>query len=239
MPIGFWTPYDLLVLPALLLAVFAQIRVRSTYAKYAKVSTRSGLTGAEAARRILGEVGIELAYGQSSSGDPRVCGLEIAPGDLTDHYDPRARVLRLSEAVFHGRSVSALGIAAHEVGHAMQHAFMYGPLMLRSVVYPVCDLGSRLAFPLFLFGLFVSPRLIHVAILLYSFAMFFTVLTLPVEFNASRRALRALANGGLLTEPELVGARKVLSAAALTYVAAMAMAALQLLRMIAIARDRD
>jgi Zn-dependent membrane protease YugP len=146
-------------------------------------------------------------------------------------------MLNLSQDVYYGKSIAALGIAAHEVGHAIQHARLYGPLALRNVIYPVCGIGSSLAFPLFIVGLFArSGVLMQVAIALYTFAVFFTLLTLPVEFNASRRALRALASGGHLTPDELAGARKVLSAAALTYVAAAAMAALQLVRMLILSR---
>ncbi|HOT52019.1 MAG TPA: zinc metallopeptidase, partial [Candidatus Hydrogenedentes bacterium] len=168
------------------------------------------------------------------------CGLAAIPGELTDHYDPRTRMLNLSEDIYYGRSIAALGIAAHEVGHAIQHAQLYGPLALRNIIYPVCGLGSTLAFPLFFIGLIANfGVLMQVAILLFTLAVFFTVLTLPVEFNASRRALLALENGGYLTADELYGARKVLSAAAMTYIAAAAMAIMQLIRMLLIARSRD
>ncbi len=216
--------------PLLLLAfaftLYAQHKVRSTYANYSQVQVRARMTGADVAMHIMRDAGAQ-------------CDIEAIPGQMTDHYDPRTRTLRLSQDVYYGRSIAALGIAAHEVGHAIQHARAYSPLMLRNVVYPVCSLGSTLAFPLFFLGLFAVPALINVAIILYTLAVFFTLLTLPVEFNASRRALASLERGGYLDTDELAGARQVLTAAAMTYVAAAAMAVLQLLRMIMFARGRD
>lgn len=239
----YFNPFDptfILLLPALLLALWAQIKVKSAYARYSQVGTRSGLTGSEVAQLILRDAGVSNAGSWRAAGDGAGCSIEPIPGELTDHYDPRSRTLRLSEAVYYGRSIAALGIAAHEVGHAIQHARMYAPLMLRSLVYPASSFGSFLAWPLFIIGLIAaSPLLIKAGILLFTCAVLFTVVTLPVEFNASNRALRALANGGYLAEDELVAARKVLSAAALTYVAAAAMAILQLLRMLVLARGRD
>ncbi|HOZ49811.1 MAG TPA: zinc metallopeptidase [Candidatus Hydrogenedentes bacterium] len=227
-----------LLFPALILAIWAQAKVKSTYAKYARVGVRNGLSGAELAQYIMRDAGIELVRDPARHPGNRVCAIESIPGRLSDHYDPRARTLRLSEAVYHGRSVAALGIAAHEVGHAIQHANMYAPLALRNVVYPVCNLGSSLAFPLFFIGLIARvPMLMNAAIFAFTFAVFFTVLTLPVEFNASRRALKILADGRYLDADELTGARKVLGAAAMTYVAAAAMAILNLVRMILISRD--
>lgn len=242
MPFFFFDRTMVLIIPALLLAVWAQIKVKSTYARFSRIGTRAGLTGAEVAQRILRDADVTLA-GDGSYGRAGASGIECIGGSLTDHYDPRTRTLRLSQDVFYGQSVAALGIAAHEVGHAIQHARMYSPLMLRNVIYPVCSLGTTLAFPLFFLGFFLPVGLGYVvmrgAILLFAMAVFFTVLTLPVEFNASRRALHALADGGYLTEDELTGARKVLSAAALTYVAAATMAVLQLVRMLLIAQSRD
>lgn len=236
----FDTTLMLPLLAAFILALWAQFKVKSTYAKYAEVGNRAGLTGADVAQLILKEANVDLA-GNGRRG--RSNGIECIGGQLTDHYDPRDRTLRLSEDVYYGRSVAALGIAAHEVGHAIQHARMYSPLMLRNVIYPVCSIGSTLAFPLFFLGMFVPVgmgRLVmDVAILMFSLSVFFTLLTLPVEFDASRRALKALAGSGYLQQDELVGARKVLSAAAMTYVAAAAMAVLQLLRLIMIAQRRD
>jgi len=231
LPFMLFDPTMLLVLPGLILAIWAQFKVKSSYARFSKVGTQSGLTGAQVAQYILQDAGINAV------------DIECIPGDLTDHYDPRSRTLRLSQAVYSGNSIAALGIAAHEVGHAIQHARMYAPLGIRNIVYPVCSIGSTLAFPLFFAGFFLPVSLgttvIQLAILLFSLAVFFTVLTLPVEFNASSRALAALRNGGYLTSDELKGARKVLNAAALTYVAGAAMAVLQLIRMVLIAQSRD
>ncbi|HOV73103.1 MAG TPA: zinc metallopeptidase [Candidatus Hydrogenedentes bacterium] len=233
-------PTMILLIPAMILAVWAQIKVKSTYAKFSQVATRSGLTGADVAKLILQDANIPLSNDPSRFPGGVACGLAAIPGELTDHYDPRTRMLNLSEDIYYGRSIAALGIAAHEVGHAIQHAQLYGPLALRNIIYPVCGLGSTLAFPLFFIGLIANfGVLMQVAILLFTLAVFFTVLTLPVEFNASRRALLALENGGYLTADELYGARKVLSAAAMTYIAAAAMAIMQLIRMLLIARSRD
>lgn len=233
----YFYPFDptfVLLIPALLLAIWAQIKVKSAYVQYSEVMTRSGLTGAEVARLILRNAGIADLGGKDS------CPIEPIGGELTDHYDPRTRVLRLSEPVYYGRSIAAVGIAAHEAGHALQHAQSYAPLMLRNVMYPVSSFGSFLAWPLFFIGLiFSSPLLLKAGIILFSLAVLFTVVTLPVEFNASNRALHALATGGFLDSEEIRATRKVLSAAALTYVAAAAMAILQLLRMFLLARSRD
>ena len=231
----FFDPTIVLLIPAIGLALWAQSRVRSTYAEQSQVASRSGMTGADVARAILRDEGVALTSDPSAPG----CSLEAVPGELTDHYDPRTRTLRLSENIYHGRSIAALGIAAHEVGHAIQHAKMYAPLMARSVVYPACNIGTKLAWPLLFIGFFAFPPLMKLAILMFMLAVFFTLLTLPVEFNASSRALRALANGGYLDDQELVGARKVLNAAALTYVAAAAMAIMQLLRMILLSNSRN
>jgi len=242
MPFLFFDPTMILLIPALMLAVWAQMKVKSTYARFAQVGNRAGLTGADVAGLVLRDAGVRLSR-RPEADDGRSCGLECIDGNLTDHYDPRSRTLRLSRDVYYGRSVAALGIAAHEAGHAIQHAKMYSPLMLRSVVYPVCSIGSTLAFPLFFLGFFLPVHLGHVvmqvAIAFFTLSVFFTLLTLPVEFNASNRALRALADGGYLVDDELVGAKKVLGAAAMTYVAAAAMAALQLVRMLLLAQARD
>ncbi len=232
---GWW-----LIIPAIAFSLWAQWKVKSTYAKYAKVGTQSGLSGAQVAARILRDENIELVNDPSSHPGNEVCGLEAVPGELTDHYDPKARMLRLSQPIYGGQSVAALGIAAHEVGHAIQHARMYSPLMLRNVVYPACNIGSTLAFPLLIIGVLASstsfgPIMINLAILFFTLAVFFTVITLPVEFNASSRAIRALSSGGYLTDDELRGAKKVLNAAAMTYVAAAAAAILELVRMLLLA----
>lgn len=238
-----YDPTMILLLPALALALWAQFSVKSTYAKYARVPNARRMTGAQAAAAILRDSGVDVAREAGGFGAGRACSIECIAGELTDHYDPRDRVLRLSADVYHGSSIAAVGIAAHEVGHAVQHARMYSPLMLRNIIYPVCSLGSTLAFPLFFVGLLLpvgwGMLVFRAAIVLFALSVFFTVLTLPVEFNASRRAIRALADGRYLDDTELAGVRKVLRAAAMTYVAAAAMAILQLVRMLLIAQRRD
>jgi hypothetical protein len=235
----FYDPTFLMVIPAFILAIWAQAKVKSTYAKYSKVPVRAHITGADVAGLILQDADIALVGSPEAYPAGSACGLAAIGGRLSDHYDPRTRMLNLSEDVYYGSSIAALGVAAHETGHAIQHAKAYGPLALRNVIYPVCNLGSTLAFPLFFIGLFVSFKpLMTAGILLFTLAVFFTVLTLPVEFNASRRALLALEHGGYLDAEELKGARKVLSAAAMTYVAAAAMAILQLIHLL-ILSDRD
>ncbi len=233
-----WTM--VLLIPPMLLAMWAQFKVKGTYAKYSQVPTRSGLTGADVAQRILQDANIAISDDPSRYPGNAACALAAIPGVLTDHYDPRTRTLNLSEDIYYGQNIAALGIAAHEVGHAIQHAQMYAPLALRNIIYPVCGLGSTLAFPLFFIGFFIHVGiLMQLAILLFTLAVFFTVLTLPVEINASRRALAALERGGYLTADELHGARKVLTAAAMTYVAAAAMAIMQLIRMLLMSRSRN
>lgn len=225
---GGWT-YVLLI-PAMLLALWAQLRVSSTFNKFSRVGAAGGRTGAEVAREILDRAGLH---------DVRV---ERVAGDLTDHYDPRTRVLRLSQPVHDSASVAALGVAAHEAGHALQHDEGYVFLGMRSVMYPVAAFGSNAAWPLFVIGLIFGHDsglawLMDIGILLFMVAVMFYIVTLPVEFNASSRALAALDNGGYLSATELRGARKVLGAAAMTYVAAAAMAVMQLIRLL-ILRDR-
>jgi Zn-dependent membrane protease YugP len=217
----FWDPTYLIVLPAILLALYAQMRVKSTYAKYSRVPVANGLSGAAAAAEILRRQGLS--------------GLQIEriDGSLTDHYDPRTKVLRLSSDVYAGTSVAAVGVAAHESGHAIQDAQHYGPLALRSAIVPVTQYGSWLAWPIFFLGfLFHSGTFMQLGILVFSAFVAFTVITLPVEFDASRRALRVLAAEHLMTDGELRGVRSVLGAAALTYVAAAATAILELLRLL-------
>jgi len=222
----------LLLIPCLLLAFYAQARVRGTYAKFSRIGASSGLTGARMAQEIL------------NLGGASEVRVEEIPGQLSDHYDPRKRVLRLSAGVYDSSSIAALGIAAHEAGHALQHKTGYTPLYLRNGIYPVANLGSTLAFPIFIAGFFFGSRggpnvLMDIGILLFSLAVVFSVLTLPVEFNASRRAMVLLGERGYLRGQELDGARRVLSAAALTYVASTAMAAMQLLRMLLLRQSRD
>lgn len=236
----FWDPTFLLLIPALIFALWAQWKVKSTYAKYAQIGNRRGLTGAEVAQRILRDADVAMAGNGYGRGDG--VALEPIGGSLTDHYDPRSKTLRLSQDIYYGRSVAALGIAAHEVGHAIQHAHSYAPLMARNFVYPVSSIGSTLAFPIFIIGLFLGPgtgqTIMQIAIVMFAAAVGFTILTLPVEFNASRRAMKALATGGYLSEDELKGARKVLTAAAMTYVASAAMAIMQLVRMVLLSNRR-
>lgn len=214
-----------LVIPALILAVYAQYRVRSAYARYLQVPTHRRITARQAAERILRTAGIENV------------AIEAIRQPLADHYDPRRRKLRLSAP--ESASVAAVGVAAHEAGHALQHAQGYKPLALRSAIVPVAMFGSQLALPLFFLGLiFQSSSLVNVGIILFSAAVLFTLVTLPVEFNASRRAVAALRSAGLVTEGELGAVKEVLTAAALTYVASAAMAVAQLLGLLLIASGR-
>lgn len=218
----FWDYTFFLLIPPLILALYAQQKVRSTYKHLSTKLASSRISGAEVARQIL----------RSSGANVKV---EKTRGKLTDHYDPRKKVLRLSEGVYGSSSLAALGIAAHETGHALQHQSGYFPIQLRNAIYPVARFGSSLAFPIFFIGFIFSRQgpsiLMDIGILLFAGAVVFSVLTLPVEFNASNRALILLREGGYLKKEELYQARKVLSAAALTYVAATAMAAMQLLRL--------
>jgi hypothetical protein len=215
----------LILIPALALAAYAQWKVQSTYSRYSTVDVTRRTTAEEVARRIL-----NAEYIQDVS-------FESIDRKLGDHYDPRKKVLRLSAP--QSTSVAAIGVAAHEAGHAIQHAKNYAPLALRSTLVPVANFGSFLAFPLFLLGFFTQvPVLITVGIALFSASVLFTLITLPVEFNASRRAVHALEQSGVVTTEELGAVKQVLSAAALTYVAAAAMAALQLVRMLLIANSR-
>lgn len=226
----YYDPTYSLVLIGLLFCLVASVRVRSTYAKYGRVRSHSGLTGREAAERILRSAGIY---------DVRI---EHVSGNLTDHFDPQNRVLRLSDATYQSASVAAVGVAAHECGHAIQHSRGYAPLKLRSAIVPVANFGSAIAWPLILLGLLFNSRssylLIQIGILAFSFAVLFQLVTLPVEFNASRRAVQILGDSGMLLPDELSMTKKVLRAAALTYVAGAASAILQLLRIILLTGGR-
>ena len=226
----YYDPTYSLVLIGLLLCLAASARVRSTYAKYGRVRSRSGLTGREAAERILRSAGIY---------DVRI---EHVSGNLTDHFDPGNRVLRLSDATYQSASVAAVGVAAHECGHAIQHSRGYAPLKIRSAIVPVANFGSAIAWPLILLGLLFNSRssylLIQIGILAFSFAVLFQLVTFPVEFNASRRAVQILGESGMLLPDELSMTKKVLRAAALTYVAGAASAILQLLRIILLTGGR-
>lgn len=219
----------LLLIPGLLLGLWAQARVKSAYAKYSRVPSSFGGTAQDAARCILDESGNE---------DVRI---ERVPGELSDHYDPRTRTLRLSEGVISSGSLAALGIAAHEAGHAMQHHESYPWLSLRTAAVPVVNIGSNLAVPLFILGLVLSFRPLQtLGILMFALVALFALVTLPVELNASARAVRALEAGGLISgAQEQSGVRAVLNAAAMTYVAAAVSAVMQLLRLVLLSRRRD
>ena len=219
----YFDPTMLIVLPAIILAFYAQAKVKSAYAAGDRIRTSYGMTGYEAARRILDTNGL------------RHVRIEQIPGELTDHFDPRDNVIRLSAKVYNSNTASAVGVAAHEAGHAVQYAQNYAPIKLRAAIIPACRFGSSLALPLFLIGmLLVIEPLMWLGIIAYSLTALFQLITLPVEFNASHRAMTILADSGRFTDEQLRASRKVLSAAALTYVAAMASALLSLLRLILI-----
>ncbi|MBQ3104803.1 MAG: zinc metallopeptidase [Lachnospiraceae bacterium] len=215
-----WT--YLLVLAGAILSLIASARVNSTFQKYARVRSMSGMTAAEVARRILDRNGL--------SNIP----VEHVSGTLSDHYDPGRRVLRLSDSTYHSPSVAAIGVAAHECGHALQHKEAYRPLQIRNAIVPAANIGSRMGIPILLLGLLLGGGsfLVNVGIWVFSLAVLFQIITLPVEFNASRRALVMLEDYGVLGEQENAKAKKVLSAAAMTYVAAAAASVLQLLRLV-------
>ncbi len=224
---GFDYTYLVFVLPALLIALVAQIKVKTTFRKYAKVMNARGLSGAEVAAKIL-----------SSNGVLDVAVQRVS-GNLTDHFDPTARVIRLSQSVYDSHSVAAVGVAAHEAGHALQYAEDYFPIRLRAAIIPVTKVGSALSWPLIILGLVFSfGILVNIGIILFSVVTLFQLVTLPVEFNASRRALNILQQQGILAPEELGGARKVLTAAAMTYVAALLVSVMQLLRLIALFSNR-
>ncbi|MCC6159161.1 MAG: zinc metallopeptidase [Deltaproteobacteria bacterium] len=217
----FYDPTFVLLIPAILLGIWAQWSVNSSFKKWSKVPSARGLTGAQAARMVLDRAGLH---------DVRIEGIH---GKLSDHYDPRDRVLRLSPDVGNSNSLAAVGVAAHEAGHALQHAQGYVPLAIRSRLVPVASLGSTLLWPLVIGGfLFQIPILLKIGIVLYAFAVLFHLVTLPVEFNASARAIRVLSDTGILVESEIGGAKKVLSAAAMTYVAATLVAIIELVRLV-------
>lgn len=225
--------YIVLVMPAVLLSLWASWNVNSTYRRYSQDSNSRGLTAAEAARRVLNANGL--------SNVP----IECIPGELTDHYDPSANVVRLSEGVFGSCSTAAIGVACHEVGHAIQHATGYLPVRIRSAIVPVTNIGAKLSVPLIMAGLLLSgfsQKLImaaYIGILLFSLCAVFQIVTLPTEFNASRRALVSIQDMNLLTDEELTGAKRTLRAAALTYVAALTTTLVQLLRFIILVNSRS
>lgn len=223
----FWDPTFVLLLPAIALAIYAQVRVKSTFQRYSAVRSSSGYTGARVAEELLRRQGIT---------DVKV---EPVSGMLADHYDPRARVLRLSPEVYGSDSLAALGVAAHETGHAVQHRVGYPALALRSAIVPLAGVGTSAAWILFLLGLiFSQPALMDLGILLFLGYVLFALVTLPVEFNASARAVALLQGQGFVLPQEAQGVRAVLNAAALTYVAAAAMAVLQLMRLLVLRNMR-
>ena len=226
----FYEPTYILVMIGVVICLLASAKMNSTFSKYSRVHSHSGMTGKEAAEALLHREGIY---------DVRV---EYVAGNLTDHYDPRSKVLRLSDATYQQTSVAAIGVAAHECGHAIQHARGYAPLSIRSAIVPVANFGSSIAWPLIIIGLIMNSQtsqlFLNLGVIAFSMAVLFQIVTLPVEFNASRRALKILGNTGMLYPDEVRETRKVLTAAALTYVAGAASAILQLLRLIMISNSR-
>ena len=226
----FYDPTYILVMIGAVICLLASAKMNSTFSKYSRVRSHSGMTGKEAAEALLHREGIY---------DVRV---EYVAGNLTDHYDPRSKVLRLSDATYQQTSVAAIGVAAHECGHAIQHARGYAPLSIRSALVPVANFGSSIAWPLIIIGLIMNSQtsqlFLNLGVIAFSMAVLFQIVTLPVEFNASRRALKILGNTGMLYPDEVRETRKVLTAAALTYVAGAASAILQLLRLIMISNSR-
>ena len=223
---GFDWTYIVLVLPCILLSLWASSNVNSTFKRYAKQFSSRRITGAEAARRVLAANGVHGVR------------IDRVSGNLTDHFDPKTNVIRLSDSVYDSTSTAAIGVACHEAGHAVQYAESYAPIKLRAAIIPITNFGSKIAMPLILAGVLLtafgsfSDTLIYLGILAFSFSLVFQLVTLPVEFNASRRAMRAIEDANILTSEEQKGARKTLKAAALTYVAATAVALAQLLRLI-------
>ena len=224
----YWDSTILLLIPGLLLGLWAQARVKSAFEKYSKVPTQRGMSASQAVSRMLSQEG---------AGHVRI---ESTQGTLTDHFDPRTDTLRLSQGVYASSSVAALGIAAHEAGHALQKQENYPFLALRTMMVPVVNIGSQLAWPIFFLGIIVSWEPLQIAgIVLFALVVLFSLITLPVEFDASRRAMRMLVSTGYLTQSEEKGARAVLNAAAMTYVASFVSALMQLVRLVLIARRRD
>ena len=228
---GFDWTYIVFILPCIIITLICQINVKSTFSKYSNIRNSRNMTGAQAAEYVLRQNGVTGVR------------IEHVAGNLTDHYDPRSRTLRLSDTVYGSTSVAAIGVAAHETGHAIQHQQKYAPLGIRSTLVPLANIGSRLSWPLIIAGLIFSAFdfLIPIGILLFCFAVLFQLVTLPVEFNASSRAVKLLESNGILNSSEIPATKKVLTAAALTYVASAATAILQLLRLIILfgGRRRD
>ncbi len=227
MPFFFDYYYVILIIPALLISIWAQTKVNSTFNKYSKIFSSRGYTAAQIARYILDANGLYNV------------NVERVNGNLTDHFDPKLNVVRLSDSVHNSTSVAAIGVAAHEVGHAIQHAVGYGPIKIRAAIIPITQIGSKLSMPLILFGLLFSFQpIISLGIIFFATATIFQLVTLPVEFNASNRALAILEERDYLYGEELTGAKKTLSAAAMTYVAALIVSAVQLLRLILLFGNR-
>lgn len=224
----YFDPTMIILLPAIIISLYAQIKVKSTYSKYSRINNMNGLTGFQVARLMLDEAG--LSY----------IPVEMISGELTDHYDPRSKVLRLSRKVYSDSSIASVGVAAHEVGHAIQHAEEYAPIKIRNAIVPAVNFGSSFSMILFIAGLVLSATpLIDLGILLFSATVIFQLVTLPVEFNASHRAMEIIKRRNFLFDKEVSGAGKVLRSAALTYIASALMAILQLVRLIAIRNDRN
>ena len=223
---GFDLTYLVIVLPCLILAMIASANVNSTFKRYSKVGSMRRISGAQAAQRVLSANGVSVVR------------IERISGNLTDHFDLKTNVIRLSDSVYDSTSVAAIGVACHEAGHAVQYAQHYAPIKLRAAIIPITNIGSQLAMPLILLGLLlnlgenVSYGFVYAGIACFSLSLVFQLVTLPVEFNASRRAMNAIADGDILTDEEQKGARKTLTAAAMTYVAATAVALAQLLRLV-------
>lgn len=227
---GFDWTYIVLILPCFILSMICQIKVKSNFSKYGNIPNRRGMTGAQAAQYVLNQYGVTGVR------------IEATSGSLTDHFDPRTNVIRLSQDVYNVASVAAVGVACHEAGHAVQHATGYVPNKIRGAIVPAAKIGSNLGWILFLIGLFLPTQysfVLWLGIIFFSLSVLFTVVTLPVEFDASRRALKCIRDTNLLATDEYEGTKKVLQAAAMTYVAAAATALLQLLRLIIIANRRD
>ena len=231
---GFDWTYIVLVLPCIIFSMWASSSVNSTFKRFSQKYSSRRITGAQAAQRVLSHNGVSGVR------------IERVSGNLTDHYDPRTNVIRLSDSVYDSTSVAAIGVAAHEAGHAVQYARHYAPIHFRAAIIPITNIGSKLAMPLILLGVVlnflggISTGLIYLGIAAFALSLLFQVVTLPVEFNASRRAMRAIADAELLTSEEQRGARKTLTAAAMTYVAATAVALAQLLRLLVLfGRRRD
>ena len=232
---GFDWTYLVIILPCLLISMLASSRVNSTFKRYSKQLSSRRITGAQAAQRVLSANGVTNVR------------IEHVSGNLTDHYDPKTNVIRLSDSVYSSTSTAAIGVACHEAGHAVQYAQHYAPIKLRAAIIPITNIGSRLAMPLILLGVLASTLgnfstiLIDLGILAFGLSLVFQLITLPVEFNASRRAVNAIEEGDILTRDEIIGAKKTLSAAAMTYVAATFVAFAQLLRLVLLfgGRRRD